>query len=152
MKKHYYDLWSFRDRATNGDWAFVDLKKSGKLKISISRSLPDGNFDRGELYIPENEMAALLSVWKSINPQHGAIPASSPKPLQPTPAPPKKVKAYSIEDKRKEIGEGAYTPWTDADEKELASLYKQGWTAEQLAAKFKRSKNAIQSRIKKLGL
>lgn len=149
-KKKYYDLWSFRDRTTNGDWVFVDLKKSGKLKISISRSLPGSSYDRGELYIPESEMATLLSVWNSTNPQHGKTAVSSPQSLQPKPIP--ASRAYSLEDKRKEIGEGAYTPWTDADEKELACLYKQGWTAERLSAKFKRSKNAIQTRIKRLGL
>ena len=58
-------------------------------------------------------------------------------------------KAYSFEQKR-ELYKDAYRPWTPDLDKELEELFTGGTSVNQMAEHFKRTKGAIQSRLKKL--
>ena len=140
MKRNYKDLWSFNDKTPSGMRIFVDLKSSGKLKITLSKPLGRGQFERDWLFIPENNIAALRDTLNNV------VPPS--QPMAATPA----VKAYTLDEKRKQQGQSAYMPWTDANDGDLKKLHKEGYSVEQLAAHFKRGEGAIRSRLKKLGL
>ena len=140
MARNYKDLWSFNDKTPRGMRIFVDLKSSGKLKITLSKPLGKGQFERDELFIPENNIAALRDTLNNVFPPS--------QPMAATPA----VKAYTLDDKRNQQGQSAYMPWTDADEGKLKKLHKEGYSVEQLSAHFKRGEGAIKSRLKKLGL
>lgn len=137
-KYNFQDIWNYSDKTSKGNRVFLDLKKSGKLKIAFSKPLANGSYDKEELLIPEDVVADLCSKFNAIRPKQSIL-------QQPT-------KAYTLDEKRKEVGKDAYTPWTDADDKELSTLHKLGFKNDQLAQRFKRSRGAIESRIKKLGL
>lgn len=139
-KRKYKDLWSFNDKTPNGTRIFVDLKSSGKLKITLSKSLGKGQFERDELFIPENNIAVFRDTLNTVFPPS--------QPMAATPA----AKTYSLDDIRKQHGQSAYTPWTDADDADLKKLHGEGYSVEQLAAHFKRGEGAIRSRLKKFGL
>ena len=67
----------------------------------------------------------------------------------PTPQTPKK--AYTLEEKRKEHG-NAYLPWEKVADDILINFYNEGKTIKEIAEIMERSKGAIQSRLKKLGI
>ena len=46
MSRKYKDLWSFSEKTLNRTRIFVDLKSSGKLKITLSKPLGNGNYGR----------------------------------------------------------------------------------------------------------
>ena len=46
----------------------------------------------------------------------------------------------------------AYAAWSEAEERELARLFRAGLSLKQLAQHFRRQPGAIRSRLKKLGL
>lgn len=140
MARNYNDLWSFNDKTPNGTRMFVDLKSSGKLKITLSKPLGNGKFERDELFIPEHNIATLRDTLNKVFPPS--------QPMAATPA----AKTYNLDDIRKQQGQSAYTPWTDADDAELIKLYGEGYSVEQLSAHFKRGEGAIKSRLKKHGL
>ena len=106
-KKKYKDLWSFNDKTPNGMRIFVDLKSSGKLKITLSKQLGKGLFERDELFIPENNIAVLRDTLNTVFPPS--------QPMAATPA----AKTNTLDDIRKQHGQSAYTPWTDADDADL---------------------------------
>ena len=118
----------------------MDLKSSGKLKITLSKPLGKGKFERDELFIPENNIAVLRDTLNTVFPPS--------QPMAATPA----AKTYTLDDIRKQHGQSAYTPWTDADDADLKKLHGEGYSVEQLAAHFKRGEGAIRSRLKKFGL
>ena len=66
-----------------------------------------------------------------------------------TPQTPKK--AYTFEEKRKEHG-NAYLPWEKIADDILINFYNEGKTIKEIAEIMERSKGAIQSRLKKLGI
>lgn len=61
------------------------------------------------------------------------------------------VKAYSVEEVRTKH-EGAYQPWTQELDNELTLLYCEGVNIKDMAKHFGRTRGAMTSRIKKLGL
>jgi superfamily I DNA/RNA helicase len=61
------------------------------------------------------------------------------------------TKSYSVEEKRK-THKKAYAPWNAEADHELQVLAHEGFTVDQIAAHFGRTKGAIQSRLKKLGV
>ena len=67
----------------------------------------------------------------------------------PTPQTPKK--AYTLEEKRKEHG-NAYLLWEKVADDILINFYNEGKTIKEIAEIMERSKGAIQSRLKKLGI
>ena len=139
MSRNYYDLWSFNDKTPNGTRIFVDLKSSGKLKITLSKPLGNGKYDREELFIPEQNIAALRDTLNN------NVTSKTPTVAKPT------AKTYSLDDIRKQQGQSAYMPWTNADDAELKRLHGEGLSMEQLAVHFKRGVGAIKSRLSKLG-
>ena len=98
MARNYKDLWSFNEKTPNGVRIFVDLKSSGKLKITLSKPLGNGQFERDELFIPENNIAALRDTLNNV------VPPS--QPMATTPA----VKAYTLDEKRKQQGQNHAKP------------------------------------------
>lgn len=60
------------------------------------------------------------------------------------------MKSYTLEDKRKEHG-NAYLPWDDEADKLLCRMYDDGKSISLLSDIFERTKDAIRSRLKKLG-
>ena len=62
-----------------------------------------------------------------------------------------KTKAYTLEEKRKEHG-NAYLPWEKVADDILINFYNEGKTIKEIAEIMERSKGAIQSRLKKLGI
>ena len=60
------------------------------------------------------------------------------------------MKSYTLEDKRKEHG-NAYLPWDDEADKLLCRMYDEGKSISLLSDIFERTKDAIRSRLKKLG-
>ena len=62
-----------------------------------------------------------------------------------------KEKAYTAEEKRQE-SQNAYDPWTPEQDELLTRLYRAGKTLRELADIFGRTRGAIRSRVKKLGL
>jgi F-box protein 18 (helicase) len=60
-------------------------------------------------------------------------------------------KAYSV-DRIREKHQDAYQPWTIELDEELTKMYHKGFDVRELAEHFGRTKGAIRSRIKKLGL
>jgi hypothetical protein len=134
------DIWSFNDKTPNGSRLFVDLKSSGRLKITLSKPLGNGQYDREEIIIPKGKIETLKDTLNSA--------FTHSQPTVTTPA----VKAYTLDDIRKQQGKSAYTPWTATDDAELKELHGKGCSIEQLAAHFKRGEGAIRSRLYKLGL
>lgn len=63
----------------------------------------------------------------------------------------KNVKIYTIEEKKKEF-KNAYEPWTKEDDNKLKQLFFEGKNTKEISEIFKRTKGAVNSRIKKLGL
>ena len=63
----------------------------------------------------------------------------------------KKEKAYAVEEVRKEFN-GAYLPWDEAADMELKQILREGLNVKEMAQHFGRTKGAIESRIRKLGL
>ena len=111
MARNYKDLWSFNDKTPNGTRIFVDLKSSGKLKITLSKPLGKGKFERDELFIPENNIAVLRDTLNTVFPPS--------QPMAATPA----AKTYTLDDIRKQHGQSAYTPWTDGCSYLIHGLY-----------------------------
>ena len=140
MEKNYYALWSHKGKTQKGTNVFLDLKKSGNLKVTLSKSLGNGEYEREELSIPEPIIEKLRDTLNSNFPPATSMPAKQT------------AKAYSISDIRKKQGQKAYAPWTDADDRELMELYKQGYSVDKLSEHFKRGKNAIRSRLNKHGI
>ena len=70
---------------------FVDLKSSGKLKITLSKQLGKGLFERDELFIPENNIAVLRDTLNTVFPPS--------QPMAATPA----AKTYTLDDIRKQL-------------------------------------------------
>ena len=134
------DIWSFNDKTPNGSRLFVDSKSSGRLKITLSKPLGNGQYDREEIIIPKGKIETLKDTLNSA--------FTHSQPTVTTPA----VKAYTLDDIRKQQGKSAYTPWTATDDAELKELHGKGCSIEQLAAHFKRGEGAIRSRLYKLGL
>lgn len=62
----------------------------------------------------------------------------------------KNSKSYTFEDKRKEHG-NAYMPWDDEADRLLCRMYDEGKSISLLSDIFERTKEAIRSRLKKLG-
>ena len=50
----------------------------------------------------------------------------------------------------KPLPKGAYKPWSEADDRELLALFRQGSTVTELSERFQRTQGAIKSRINKL--
>ena len=140
MSRNYKDLWSFSEKTLNRTRIFVDLKSSGKLKITLSKPLGNGNYGREELYIPKSDIAALRDVLNN------SFPPTQPMAVAP------QAKAYDLDAIRKQQGQSAYTPWTADDDAELIKLHGEGHTVEYMSAHYKRGIGAIKSRLKKLGL
>ena len=59
-------------------------------------------------------------------------------------------KSYTLKEKRKEYG-NAYVPWDDEADELLCRMFDEGKTIALLSELFDRTKNAIRSRLKKLG-
>ena len=53
-------------------------------------------------------------------------------------------------DRQKQLYSNAYAPWTEEEEQDLLSNYKQGKTISELIEIFQRNEGAIRSRLKKL--
>lgn len=64
---------------------------------------------------------------------------------------PTKEKSYTIAEKQKENPK-AYLPWDVEADNALKKLYTEGYGIDELAGLFERTKGAIRSRLKKLGL
>ncbi len=64
----------------------------------------------------------------------------------------KDVDYYSRINEIKKDHKKAYEPWTESQDDELTEKFCSGWKTKDLADHFKRTKGAIQSRIKKLEL
>lgn len=62
----------------------------------------------------------------------------------------KKMKAYSLEEKRKEHS-NAYFPWTESEEELLIKLLDTDNSIEQVSLKLERGPGAIISKLRKLG-
>ncbi len=60
-------------------------------------------------------------------------------------------KAYSLEEKRKEHG-NAYLPWEKEADDILINFYNEGKKIKEIAEIMERSRGAIYSRLKKLGI
>ena len=63
---------------------------------------------------------------------------------------PQNTKAYTVKQKRSEHG-NAYVPWDDEADKLLCRMYDEGKSISLLSDIFERTKDAIRSRLKKLG-
>jgi len=68
-----------------------------------------------------------------------------------TEIPAENLKESHYHQQKKEYA-NAYTAWAEEDDIRLRGLYKQGFSVEQLMEIFERNRNAIISRLKKLGL
>jgi F-box protein 18 (helicase) len=64
---------------------------------------------------------------------------------------PDREKTYNVHELRKKHG-AAYRPWTEDQDEELAEMYEDGFSINELAEHFERTKGAIFARIKKLEL
>ncbi|MCR4921813.1 MAG: hypothetical protein K5945_08955 [Bacteroidaceae bacterium] len=60
-----------------------------------------------------------------------------------------KVKAYTMEEKRKKYS-NAYKSWSTADDEQLIVFYKENKSIKELSSIFNRNEGAIRSRIRKL--
>lgn len=76
---------------------------------------------------------------------HGVIPSKQNYNAD------KKEKKYTVEEKRM-VHSQAYKPWTEEDDSYLTQLYEEYCGIELMMEEFCRSRNAITSRLKKLGL
>lgn len=63
---------------------------------------------------------------------------------------PQNTKAYTVKQKRSEHG-NAYVPWDDEADRLLCRMYDEGKSISLLSDIFERTKDAIRSRLKKLG-
>lgn len=63
-----------------------------------------------------------------------------------------KSKSISYMDQQKQLHAKAYAPWTEEDDKILASHCNQGLSVEDIAKRMDRNEGGIMSRIKKLGI
>lgn len=63
---------------------------------------------------------------------------------------PQNTKAYTVKQKRSEHGK-VYVPWDDEADRLLCRMYDEGKSISLLSDIFERTKDAIRSRLKKLG-
>jgi superfamily I DNA/RNA helicase len=75
----------------------------------------------------------------------------TPVEIQSTRTKAQKEKAYVVEEIRKEF-KGAYLPWDRDADNELKQIIREGLNVREMAEHFGRTKGALESRIRKLGL
>jgi F-box protein 18 (helicase) len=128
----------------NGDKE-VDIAKLNEeinlLYVAITRT-------KWKLHIPEelidiefpecDEINVIPLVEKTVSYQNGKNTKSQEK-------------AYNVLELRKKHG-AAYRPWTEDQDDELIEMYEEGYSINELAEHFERTKGAIFARIKKLEL
>lgn len=98
------------------------------------------------LHIPENIVPIGFPSSESIHLVKAMVAEEEPAGLRPL-----KDKIYSLEEKRKPQ-KSAYATWDAEADHELRVLVREGMSTQQMAAHFGRTKRAIESRIKRLGL
>lgn len=127
------------------DYGKIVISPDDKGNVVISQKRTNGTY--GEIILRADEMERLA---KGIFKKRRDL---LPTPLKPLPQPSPKSsspKAYTIEQKRKEQGKGAYKSWTKEDDEKLKELYAKGVSETELADFFQRGTGAIRSRISKI--
>jgi hypothetical protein len=97
------------------------------------------------LYIPETILPRGFPSSDSVRIEKAMVAEDAPGAL------PARGKTYSVASKRKDNAK-AYAPWDAEADHELRVLVREGMSSEKMAAHFGRTRGAIESRIKRLGL
>jgi hypothetical protein len=130
----------FSTKIQNGSRTyFFDIKKSeqGGFYLTISESKKTGDqFERHRIMIFEEDICDFSDGFQKTIGEFRKI---------------SKIKAYSVEDIRKQYP-NAYAPWSADDDAKLESLFCEGTKVKKIAQIFGRNEGAINSRIKKLEL
>lgn len=120
---------------------FIDVKETREgakyLKISESKRLEDGSYERHRVMIFEDDINGIVEALRT---------ALKHFPTYKTPEVKSKMK------QTKEKFENAYKPWTDEEDLQLTQLFCEGKLPKELSEIFKRNVGAINSRIEKLEL
>ena len=119
---------------------FLDVKQTRErlkyVKITESKRLEDGEFERHQILIFEEDIYKIMDAFQSAL-KH--FPSSE------------KAIIKSVMQNSKERHSNAYMPWSQDDDLLLSKLYLEGNSIKQLMEIFGRNVGSINSRLSKLG-
>ena len=161
-KRHvasYFDLTNHEREAMNVMLQFVKQKIDERfhpdgynIGINVNEAAGQSVFHvhmhlipryKGDVPNPKGGVRGVIPCKQNYN----AAPLKNETMIAPKP---QNMKAYTVKQKRSEHG-NAYVPWDDEADKLLCRMYDEGKSISLLSDIFERTKDAIRSRLKKLG-
>jgi hypothetical protein len=119
---------------------FLDVKLTREgakyLKISESKRLEDGNYERHGVMFFEEDINEIVEALRTVLKHFPSIKKDEKSKMEQT----------------KEKFENAYKPWIEEEDLKLTKLFCEGKKPKDLSEIFKRNIGAINSRIEKLDL
>lgn len=120
---------------------FIDVKQTREgatyLKISESKRLDNGEYERHRIMIFEDDINNIVEALRTVLPHFKTY---------------KKPVTKSKMEQTKEKFSNAYKPWTEEEDVNLTKLFCEGKKPKELSEIFQRNIGAINSRIDKLDL
>lgn len=134
-------------------YKYVFLSRPRRFGKSLLRTTLHSYFagEKGYMVSFEADNRKLVKIGISFSTETRTIEDWEYRVLDKVSTPQTPKKAYTLEEKRKEHG-NAYLPWEKVADDILINFYNEGKTIKEIAEILERSKGAIQSRLKKLGI
>ena len=136
-------LRSFRNRIFHNESICWNLNRVEAIHAEIIQVMGWINKDIPTWIEPFDRFTSVVSKIRTVMNWDNGCKSGFPEPT--------KEKSYTIAEKQKENPK-AYLPWDVEADNALKKLYTEGYGIDELAGLFERTKGAIRSRLRKLGL